>query len=195
MTLRRTVRIGCAGVLVLTAIALAHGSDRDASVSDLAVRRDGERFLVSYRVEGAFSPDLVERIGSGLEIAFVHRVEILVKRFLPLLPSRLEGRTTVEATVRYDSLTRQYYLVRRLTREMAGDDAPGAVEETRTATSSLSETEAWMTSIVDVPLPPPSKSESDRKARIRVRSTLGRRYRLLLFPGNETVDAEKELTP
>lgn len=162
-----------------------------ARIKDLEVRTLHGELRVSFRVEGAFSQETLERLESGIPVTFRHRVEVLARRAFPLLPWRVLGRTTVEATAKYDSLTRQYSLLRRIRREVPEDPA-SAVEETTLTTALLSETESWMASVPDVPLPGVAPVMADQKLRVKVKTVLGRRYRFL-FPTSDSAAAERLL--
>ena len=190
-------RVLTCSVLLLGQLAGAGEDDPSAgdvpspAIRDLTVRAlDGE-LRVSFRVDGAFSQDTLDRLESGIPVTFRHRVEVLSRRPVPLLPSRVLGRTTVEATARYDSLTRQYSVLRRTEREEPEDSAL-TLEETMLTTASLSEMESWMASVQDVPLQGVTPATSDRKLRVKVKTVLGRRYRFL-FPTSYSAAAEQSL--
>ena len=165
-----------------------------AMIRDLEIRADIDTLRVSFRVDGAFGLEVRERMGSGLPVTFSHRVELLVRRAVPVIPSRVLARAIVDSTARYDSLTRQYYLSRRFSRELSGE-VDSVVDETKTTTTLASEAEAWLAGVHDVALPAPPSSAKERKVRVRVRTVLGRRYHLLIFPANDSADAEQVLLP
>ncbi len=170
------------------------GGPPEATIQDLEVRGGIHDLRVSFRLEGAFTQEALDRLHSGMAVTFSHRVELLARRAFPIVPSRVLGRTIVETTAKYDSLTRQYSLNRRTTQESPVGRDPTPVESVGATTTSETEMESWMASIRDVALPAPPP-ETERKLRVRVRTVLGRRYHLLIFPANDTVDAEHVLAP
>jgi len=166
------------------------------TIEDLEVRESDDALRVSFGVEGAFAGEVQERMESGLTVTFSHRVELLARRALPIVPSRVLARAIVDSTARYDSLTRQYYLSRKTTRESSR--AMESVEEETSLTTvsrSEAEAEAWLTTLQDLLLPAPPPSATGRRLRVRVRTILGRRYHLGIFPANDSVDAEHVLAP
>lgn len=188
--------LGLALVAGLVLASAARAADaEDPEVQIVEVRPEGPDLLVSFRVDQAFGPEVVERIESGMTVVFEHRLDLLVKRALPLMPARLLSRTIVETTARYDTLTRQYYLERRIRRqapdESKDDEAPAATS----ATTERAEMEEWMTRVSAAPLTGPPAEGTLRKLRVRVRTEMGRRYRLLIFPFTDSAEAEQLLRP
>ena len=92
-------------VLLLGGIVRA---DQHMQVTPLA--RDG-RLLVTFRLNDAFSEEIRTAIHSGLNITFVYDVEL--RRGTSMWLDRTMAEATVMATVRYDNLTRRYYVTRR----------------------------------------------------------------------------------
>ena len=178
------------------ALAPAAGADEavEPTLSITEVRPEGSDLLVSFRVDGAFGPEVLERIESGMTVTFEHRVDLIAKRAVPLMPARLLSRTIVETTARYDTLTRQYYLERRTTRE-APDEAGGEAPAQTAATPERTEMESWMTSVGGAPIAAPPTEGTLRKLRVRVRTEMGRRYKLLIFPFTDAAEAEQLLRP
>ena len=98
--------------LVTLALAVLLGVVLDAgqSMQVTPLARDG-RVLVSFRLSDAFNEDARAAIHSGLTITFVYDVEL--KRASTMWLDRTIAEATVMATVRYDNLTRRYYVTRR----------------------------------------------------------------------------------
>ena len=71
--------------------------------------RDGE-VLVSFKLNETLTPDLRTAIQSGLTLKFNYKVEL--RRNSALWMDRTLGSATVAATLRYDTLTRQYHVAR-----------------------------------------------------------------------------------
>jgi hypothetical protein len=177
----------------LAALATHAGAAERPSVDGLEGRRDGERVLVSFRVSDAFSEDTLERVESGLRVTFRHRIEILGRRTLGIFPPRVLAKTVVETTVEYDSLTRQYALSRTTTRRTKRKkDAPEPAEEAST-TDSSEEMRRWMSELRGVPVFDPAHDLTTGEPRLRVESTIGRRYVMLIFPASISASAELRL--
>lgn len=193
MNVFRLCGLVLAAALVETEVP-EEGDRPKATIQDLEVHDRGETLEVSFRVDRAFGRDTRERIESGMPVTFSHRVELLVRWAVPVIPSRVLARAVVDSSVRYDSLTRQYYLSRQTTREVRGEDEP-FVEETSMTTPAASDADAWLASVHDLVLPAPAPSARERKLRVRVRTVLGRRYHLLIFPATDSADAEQVLVP
>lgn len=164
----------------------------DAVIEGLDVRPREGGLSVSYSVTGALSDDLLDRIHSGIELTFRHRVELLGKRVVPLFPRKTLGRTLVITTVKYDALTRRYRMERRVT----GKDWPQDLEPPdrvdHRSSTRVEDVIAWMTEVNDVPLPGKAALKAT-KAKLRVRSELGRRFVLLLFPATRAATEERSL--
>lgn len=154
-----------------------------AWIADLAAAPAGESLRVSYRIEAGLPDDVVERLHSGADIVYRHRIEVIHPRG-GLLPTKVLERRVVETRATFDALTRQYRLSRR-----TRDDGAGEPEERVTA--ELSEVDAWMTSI-RTSVPGVDRAKRPR-ARVRVRANLGRKFVLLLFPSHHSASAEVEI--
>lgn len=189
-----------AGLLAVVALSIpvparAEPAEPDPAIRDLVVEPAASELRVSFRVEGALRVETLERLQSGMTVVFRHRIDVLTRRTVPLFPLRLNSRTIVETSVRYDSLVRQYLLERRTVRtEPEGVGGP-LVEPETASTPSLSEAEAWMTTVSGVPVSALSDGDAARRPRVRVRTELGRRYRLLIFPFADAAEAEQALGP
>lgn len=98
--------------LVVALVCMVFGgvvrAEQNMQVTPLA--RDG-RLLVTFRLSDAFNEDIRTAIHSGLTITFVYDIEL--RRGTSLWLDRTIAEATVMATVRYDNLTRRYYVTRR----------------------------------------------------------------------------------
>ncbi len=164
-------------------------------VVDLTFERSADRLTVvtSFRLENGITADVLERIDSGIETSFRHKVRVLARRDVPLTPRKELARTIVTTTAAYDSLTGQY----RLTRLVEGKprrkrDARPPVETSRT-TDSVEEMLEWMSSVAGVPLSDGDRPLAGRGAKIKVESSLGRSYVMWVFPSTISASAEVEL--
>lgn len=99
---RARTRIGACllgGLLIWSATLAAQ------TIRVTPVARDGQVF-VSFELADAFSADIQSAIQSGLPTSFTYDVEL--RRSVPLWVDRLVNSAQVNATVRYDNLTRRY---------------------------------------------------------------------------------------
>ena len=165
-----------------------------ARIASLTATRGPSGVRVSYRVVGGLDQETLERIRSGIAVTFRHRVELRVRRAIPLFPEKTVGRTLVKTTVRYDSLTRQYEVIRTVRGKgwpEKGRASPRSTEVHRT--DSVDEMERWMTVLRDVPLPSPPSRTSPARLRVAVRSELAPRFLLFLIPSSYAASAERPL--
>ena len=98
--------LACCCVVLLLATGV--GAEQSMQVTPLA--RDG-RVLVTFRLSDAFNEDIRAAIHSGLTITFVYDVELQRGRRCGST-GRLPRRRSWP-TVRFDNLTRRYYVTRR----------------------------------------------------------------------------------
>lgn len=172
-------------------IASASADGGKPRIEGLEVSREGSGLRVSFRLVNGLSEDALERIHSSLPVTYRHSVELVSRRAIPLWPPRVVARARVETTARYDSLTRQYDLARRI--EITDDQS--SIAEERATTDSTEEMRSWMTEMGVMPwLELPSDLDRQR-LRLRVRSSLGRRYMFYLIPTRLAVSAERKLEP
>ena len=189
------------GLLVLGLLAtpvraaLAFPQPPKPAVEDLSARIEHDRARVSYDVIGVMDAEVEERIQSGIPVTFRHKVEVLSKRGIPLMPSKVLAQTTIETRVEYDSLTRRYDLLRRIEHRIRQKKQGPLTEEQRKLTDSLEEMRDWMTRFDEIPVFDPTRELRGRALRVRVEVNLGRRYILLIFPGTRSVSAEIPLGP
>ena len=160
----------------------------------LEARRDGERFVVSYRLLDLLPPEVMERIHSGIRLRFRHRIEIVEPRPGLFAGDRTHGRATLETSVSYDSLTQRYELAREIAlRDRARGPAAEPLEE-RTLVDSEQEMRSWLTEVRELAISDPHEAETvDPTLRVRIEVVLGRRWILLVIPSSETISVEQEL--
>lgn len=184
-----------AGLLLCLAagpIAAAKRAD-EPRIDPLDAQRAGDRIDVSFHVANAFAEDTLDRIRSGLPVVHRHRVEVLGRRSVPLWPARVHARLRIDTSAVYDTLTRRFNLKRSI--QIGPRKKKASVLEEHHSTDSVDEVRAWMTEFDE--LPPLELPEAAQEARLRVRveSTLGRRFVLYMFPARLTVSAERKLEP
>jgi uncharacterized protein DUF4390 len=152
--MRRLARLTAALALVLL-VATGAGADQNMQVTPLA--RDG-RLLVTFRLSDAFNDDIRTAIHSGLTITFVYDVEL--RRGTSLWLDRTIAQATVMATVRYDNLTRRYYVTRREDGRLERADTVDREDVAR----------EWLTSFDKLPLFSSDLLERNAEYYLRIRA-------------------------
>ena len=150
--------------------------------------------MVSFRVDNGITDDTLERIHSGIPVTFRHKIELVARRGF-MLPAKVLVRVVIETGVQYDPLTRRYDLLRRI--ELKGRrkrETPPPREEAQ-QTLSVDEMRAWMTEFSEVAVFDPFRPIVGERLRVRVSSSVGRRYVWSIFPANLTASAEWMLEP
>jgi hypothetical protein len=183
-------------LVLLVSQALAAPRAPKPGIVGLGARMDAERALVSFRVDNALTPEAVERIQSGIQVTFKHRIDVVAPRSFPI-PDKTIARTVIRTRTDYDSLTGRYTLIRSIEFKTRNK---GAIEprEDRRSTESVEEMRRWMTEFDEIDVYDPARPFSlfsGRDLRVRVRSELGRRYLLLIFPSTIDVNADCSLEP
>jgi hypothetical protein len=153
----RPIRRGA--FLLLLAVALLLGgparAEQNMQVTPLA--RDG-RVLVTFRLSDAFNEDIRTAIHSGLTITFVYDVEL--RRGTSMWVDRTIAQATVMATVRFDNLTRRYYVTRLEDGRLERSDTVDREEVAR----------AWLTSFDKLPLFSSDILERNAEYYLRIRA-------------------------
>jgi hypothetical protein len=180
--------------LIAAALGLGGRTDTCAAprIENLEVRHAAAAIEVGFAVADALGPETVERLHSGMPLTFRHRAEIIVRRSVPLWPARILAALVVESTVRFDALTRQYTLERRVRTRQRNE--PPRETEVRDRTAEFDAAALWLTTVAPTELFR-GAIEPGARLRLRVTSDLERRYVLLLIPSRMSVAAERELGP
>ena len=156
---------GCVVALLLVA-TLAAQSAPDLSVAPIA--RDGH-VLVSFDLTDGFSSDVRDAIQSGLPTTFSYEIQL---RRETTLFDRTVASVTVEASVRFDNLTRRYQVSRTI---------DGRVEDAR----PIDEQDAvrrWLTHFEQVPLLNTAALETNGEYYVRVRAHTRPRNTWFVWP-------------
>ena len=103
-------RAACALLFVLALQGFVCAQQPQA-LSVTPLTRDG-KVLVSFTLSDAFNGDVRTAIHSGTAISFIYEVEL--KRSSTLWLDRTMSTAVVNAAVRFDKLTRRYYVTRLL---------------------------------------------------------------------------------
>ena len=187
--LRASIGVSLAAPLFLAA---AQHADKPA-IGDIATEFREGRLFVAFRLENCLPEETVERIHSGIPVTFRHKLELLGPRSFPLATRRTEARTIVESRVEYDALIKRYTLERTVQiRSKATKQAPEPSRVQRVTASEL-EMRVFMTEIGVVPLYDPSRGRPAGRLKLKISSSIGRHYVMMIFPGHLTVSAERIL--
>lgn len=162
-------------------------------IEELEVAEETQGFLVSYRLVDVLPEEVLERIHSGIPVTFQHRVELLAKRALPLMPMKSLCRSTVLTTVQYESLTQEYHLTRTFEYLARGEEGIYRSGEENLSTAAVEDMKSWLTEIREMFVPYPPKPQESANRKLRVTTTIGRRFVLLVFPTSHTLTAEYPL--
>ncbi len=157
--------VAAAGVLCLFA-AGARAQTPDLSVTPLA--RDGQ-VLVSFELTDGFSSDVRDAIQSGLATTFSYDLEL---RRATFLFDRTIASVIVEASVRFDNLTRRYQVSRSV---------DGRVDEARPI-EDQDAVRRWLTRFERVPLSNTAALETNGEYYVRVRARTRPRNSWFLWP-------------
>lgn len=128
--------------------------------------RDGH-VLVSFGIKDAFTTDVEEAIQSGLPTVFTYDVDL--RRSASAWLDRTISTARVQATVRYDNLTRRYHV------SVVQD---GRVDQSH-VTDELSAVREWVTEFVRLPLFSTRRLEPNAEYYIRVRAQMKPRSSML----------------
>ncbi len=140
------------------------------AVTHLAVERNGDSYEASCRLEGALTPDIEEEIAAGLSTSIEYRLNLYRKR--TAFFDQVVVKRRIECTTRYDTLTKQYTLTRRL---------DGELQETR-ATDDAAAMRAFMTELRGVPLVRAEELQPGEEYYLKAKSNLGLLWRFYLIP-------------
>jgi hypothetical protein len=154
-------------------------------VENLAVELGTGNVVVSFRVADAVTEETLERVHSGIPVTFRHRIEFMAPRGFPLLPARTLLGVTVETRADYDSLTRRYSLYRTV--RIPGQRNPSPQ---RSVGRTVEDMRSWMTEVDRLRIDDPRFPFEGLNVKVRIQSSLGRKYVLLIFPGNRSAKAE-----
>jgi hypothetical protein len=168
-------------VVLWLSIGPAHA--RDAAIVDLQVELVGEAYSASFRVDGAFTEEMEERIASGLETSFRHRIRIYRRRTGWL--DKVEREKIVTTTVQYDTLTRQYTLSRRLN---------GQLRETE-YTEDPAQMRRWMSELQGIPLGAVEELSEPGRIYVKVKSNVRDRFFLFFIPVRWNTEWESLVIP
>jgi len=169
-------------LFLLSGQLLAQTDLLNARIDRLEVRNSGDGLTVSYKVSGSFTRDIIEKIQIGIETAFEHVIKIYKK--IPVFPAgRTVAKKVVVTSVKYDTLTKQYSLSRKV---------DGLTVET-SVTDRLDDVEKWMSEISNFKMGTIDALRGKRNYFLKVRTSLAPNFLLFFIPYDYSASKEKEL--
>jgi hypothetical protein len=155
--------------LVLSSF-VALGLPFGQSLRVLPLPRDGQ-VLVSFKLDLELTDDIRSKIHSGMLVSFIYKVDL--RRGSSVWFDRTLATAVVKASVRYDNLTRRYFLTRTLDGRM----------ERPENTDSEEVAWAWLTSQFEkLPLFSSVELESNGEFYVRVRAHAAPRNAAFVWP-------------
>jgi Domain of unknown function (DUF4390) len=163
-------------VLAVLALALVLPAADAAEIADLKVSLDGDRVLLSFQLDGAFTPQLVERVESGLPTTLLYELELLRDRKRWFDRGLDEASLTVVGI--YDAVRREYLVNYKL---------DGRLLESRMV-HDLAGLERAMTRVERLHVFTLEPTASKKRLLVRARAELGTRHILGFIPSKIATD-------
>src|SRR5262245_60690149 len=139
-------------------------------LTHLAAESDGDVYRASCRLEGGLSPQVEEEIAAGLPTIIEYRMAVYRRR--GAFFDQLVSKRRIECEVRYDTLTQQYTLTRRV---------DGDVQETR-VTDDAAAMREFMTAVSDISLLKSGAFQPGEEYYLKAKSSLGLVWRFYVIP-------------
>jgi hypothetical protein len=158
-------------ILLLLSVMALEAQGPDLSVKPIA--REGQLF-VTFELTDGFSADVRDAIQSGLPTTFSYDLEL---RRTTSLFDRTVAALTVEASVRFDNLTRRYQMSRII---------DGRVEDAR-PTEDQDAVRRWLTHFDAVPLSMTSALEANGEYYVRIRARSRPRNSWFFWPWDRSI--------
>ncbi len=177
-----------AGLGVLTVCLISGLSAAPAlgspAITHLTADRNGGIYQASCRLEGALTPDVEEEISAGLPTSIEYRLNLYRRR--TAFFDQLVLKRRIECTARYDTLTKQYTLTRRL---------DGELQDTR-VTDDAAVMRGFMTELHGAPLVKADDLHPGEEYYLKAKSNLGLVWRFYLIPWPKETDwVRAEIAP
>ncbi len=154
----------------------------NARVKGLVIKNSDDFVTISFKVTGAFTDEIIEKIHSGIEISFKHVIKIYKKTPILFLRRTIAERVIL-TTVEYDTLKKQYFLKKTLDRK----------EVNTMVTDNLEEVEKWMTEFHHFKVGEISKIKGKKNYFLKVRTSLAPNFLLFFIPYDYSASKEREL--
>lgn len=171
------MRIVLAAATLLPALFLGFlAATGDAEIPPPTVEVDGNRALVSFRLEDAIDQRFLDRVHSGLPTGFLYRLELLKDR--KRWYDRPLDETTLQVVAMYDAVSREYLINRKL---------GGKLVDSRMV-SDLPALERELTRIDSLPAFQLDGLPRTWRLLVRVRAEMGSRTILSFIPAKVQTD-------
>jgi hypothetical protein len=161
---------------VLAAVFAPIVASAQPTISELSVRVDGNRALVSFHLADAFDQHFIERVQSGLPTGFTYQLELLKDR--KRWYDRALEDTSFQIAAMYDALSRQYLVNYKL---------GGKLVESRMVTD-LASLERALTRVQDLPAFDLGNVPRSWRLLVRVRAELGPRMIFSVIPAKDSTE-------
>jgi hypothetical protein len=164
------MRLGVFAAAIGILLSLGAAQPAAPALTDLRITGDGDSLVASCRLESGLTPEILEEIDAGLETTIGYRLYVYRRR--TGLPDETIAKRRVRCTVRYDALTRQYTLTRRL---------DGDVQDTH-VTGDPAAMRSFLTVLNRVPIAPRADLAAGQQYYLRAKSDVGFIWRFYLIP-------------
>lgn len=154
----------------------------NARVRELSIKNSDDFVTVSFKITGAFTEEIIEKVHSGIDISFSHVIKIYKRNPVFFYRKKLIERVIL-TTVEYDTLTKQY----ALRKEIDGDEMETMITE------NLEEVEKWMTEIDHFKVEEISKIKGKKNFFLKVRTSLAPNFLLFFIPYDYSASKERKL--
>jgi len=171
---------GCHGlrrvVVLLVASLLASwgGAAMAATVEDVVVELEGDRVLLSFRLDDAFDDEVVRRVESGLATGYTFQLQLMRDR-LRWADKRIES-SRLQVVALYNAISREYLINLKHDGDLIDSRVVRDRDELRRA----------MTEIIRLPAFSVAGLSGNKRALVRVRAELGTRQLLFIIPITQT---------
>lgn len=155
-------------IALLSALLLAAGGQEPPEIQGLHAHRQGDTWMVSFELRGAFDEPFLERLQSGLptELRYVLHIE----RPRWWIDQNL-GRTTLQVVAMYNAVTEEFLVNYKLDGRLIDSRVVTDADELETAMTMINALPAFE---LESPIP--------ERGVLRVRAVLGSKHLLFLFP-------------
>lgn len=128
-------------LLVGIVSSVVFATSNEPAITDIFVTNDDRALLLSARVKGGFTPEVLEAIESGVPTTFIYYLKLHQKKSF-WFDEEVVARE-IQHQVKYDPLKKEFYFVQ----------ANGVVRNNRT-TKDLAEVRRWMSMLLAEPIVP-----------------------------------------
>jgi len=154
--MRAMIRSSCVGALLVLLIVSRAAAQETLKITPFI---NGNRVVVSFELNDAYTEAVREGIASGLRTTFTYELELRARAWI----DRTIATTVVATTDQYENLTRRHTLTRTV---------DGRVDEVL-VTEDADVVKAWLTKWTRVPVADTSRLDPAREYYVRVTTRTG----------------------